>query len=258
MNRKVGTTNKTERGRDVTGYFRKSLLVQAVVFLFLLGLCGGSMAAGLDGARVLPEGKVSIFEGDEKVGELSSEAPLPVGKTLQSDRKCGVRMDGIYLVSTEKTRFSVRSISGGTDIFVDQGRVYFSLGEIGAPLSFSTPKDTAKVESAVIEVSSDKFGVKGYLLFEDGRMEIGVMEGGKLVLVNASGRQLLEPGKRATIQNVQADLGEGGADASVSEELMTKVYAGAAVGAVIGGLILWDPFDDDDEGTSPFRPSNNN
>jgi len=212
------------------------------------------MAAGLDGARVLPEGKLYIFDGSRKVGELSSEAPLPVGKMLQSNRKCGVRMDGIYLVSTENTRFSVRALSGGTDIFVDQGQVYFVLGELGAPLSLSTPKDTASVESAVIEVSSDTFGVKGYLLFQDGRMEIGVMEGGKLVLVNSSGRQVLEPGKRAMIQNVQAELGEGGADASVKEELMTKVLAGAAVGAVIGGVILWDPFDDDDEGTSPFRP----
>jgi hypothetical protein len=240
----------------VTGFLRKSGLVQAVVFLFVLGLCGGALAAGLDGARVLPEGKVSIFEGAQKVGELSSEAPLPVGKMLQSDRKCGVRMDGVYLVSTENTRFSVRALSGGTDIFVDQGRVYFALGELGDSLSFSTPKDTAKVESAVIEVSSDRFGVKGYLLFEDGRMEIGVLEGGKLVLVNSSGRQVLEPGKRAMIQNVQADLGEGGADASMSDEMKTKIMAGAAVGAVIAGVILVDPFDDDDGGggTSPFRP----
>jgi hypothetical protein len=87
-------------------------------------------------------------------------------------------------------------------------------------------------------------------------MEIGVLEGGKLVLVNSSGRQVLEPGKRAMIQNVQADLGEGGADASMSDEMKTKIMAGAAVGAVIAGVILVDPFDDDDGGggTSPFRP----
>ncbi len=236
-------------------YFRKNGLVQAVVFLFVLGLCGGSLAAGLDGARVLPEGKLIIFEGDQKVGELSSEAPLPVGKILQSKRKCGVRMEGVYLVSTENTKFSVRSVSGGTDIFVEQGRVYFALGELKSPLSFSTPKDTVNVESAVIEVSTDTFGVKGYLLFENGGMEIGVIEGGKLVLVNSSGRQVLEPGKRFMVQNAQANLEEGGAVASVSEELQTKILAGAAVGAVIGGVILWDPFDDDDGGaTSPFRP----
>jgi hypothetical protein len=122
-------------------------------------------------------------------------------------------------------------------------------------LSFSTPKDTVNVESTVIEVSTDTFGVKGYLLFEDGRMEIGVIEGGKLVLVNSSGRQVLEPGKRFMVQNAQANLEGGGAGASLNEELQTKVLAGAAVGAVIGGLVLWDPFDDDDGGgTSPFRP----
>jgi hypothetical protein len=239
-------------------YLRKNGLVQGVVLLFVLALCGSAVAAGLDGARVLPEGKLNIFERNQKVGELSSEAPLPVGKMLQSSRKCGVRMEGIYLVSTENTKFSVRALSGGTDIFVEQGRLYFALGELGAPLSFSTPKDTANVESAVIEVSSGKFGVKGYLLCQDGRMEIGVMEGGKLVLVNSSGRQVLEPGQRVMVQNAQAALGEGGADAGRSEELQTKIIAGAAVGAVIGGLILIDPFDDDDHagGTSPFRPYN--
>jgi hypothetical protein len=238
----------------VAGYFHKKGWVQAVVFLFVLSLCGGSLAAGLDGARVLPEGKLNIFKGNQKVGELSSEAPLPVDKMLQSDGKCGVRMQGIYLVSTENTRFSVRDLSGGTDIFVQQGRLYFALGELRTPLSFSTPKDTAKVESALIEVSTDTFGIKGYLLFEDGKMEIGVMEGGKLVLVNSSGRQVLEPGNRVMVQNAQANLEGGGADASMSEELKTKLLAGVAIGAVIGGVALWDPFDDDGGGTSPFRP----
>jgi hypothetical protein len=239
----------------VTSYFLKGRLIQAAVFLFVVSLGGGALAAGLDAARVLPEGKVYIFEGGKKIGELSSEAPLPVGKILESNRKCGVRLDGIYLVSAENARFSVGVLSGATDIFVEQGRVYFALGELKGPLSFSSPQDTARVESAVIEASNDTFGVKGYLLYEDDRMEIGVIEGGKLVLVHSSGRQVIEAGNSLWIQKAQADLGGGGAGASAGEELNTKLVAGAVAGGMIGGLVWLDVFDDDDTPpTSPFRP----
>ena len=233
--------------------FRKGWLAQAMVLLFVLSLSSSAVATGTGNARVIPTGKVDIYDGDQKIGELRSEAPLPVGKILTSSEKFGVKLDGLYLVATENSRFAVSHPSGGTDVFVEEGRVYFLLNEVKDTLTLSTPQDTVTVQSALIHASTDASSLRGYLLYENGQMEIGVIDGGKLVLADASGQRMIDSGNRIQFQHVQAALG-GGAGAGGG------VGAGT-IGIIIGGVLLaglgiYAILDDDDgEGvTSPFTP----
>ncbi len=239
----------------------KGGLAVAVVLLFVIGFSSSGLAADLDSARVIPKGKVLIYEGDQKVGELSSEAPLPAGKILTSNEKCGVRLDGIYLVADENTRFSVRTLSGGTDIFVEEGRLHFALSSTNQMLSFSTPQDTVTVQSTLINASTDTSTIRGYLLFENNRMEIGVIDGGKLVVANARGQQMIESGSSLQFQNVQAQLGAGGAGAGAGG--MGAAAAGAAAAGAAGlGVVATGTSatgdnpqpDPEDRITSPFAP----
>jgi len=239
-------------------HFRKNWLVKAVVFLFFLGLSGSALGADFRGARVIPEGKVFIYEGARKTGELSSEAPLPAGKILTSAQKCGVRLEGIYLVADENTRFSVTPLSGGTDIFVEQGRVYFALAEVRGTLTLSTPQDTVTVQGTIISASTGTPMIKGYLLFEDNRMEIGVIEGGNLLLAKAGAGSAIEAGNSVMIQKAQAALESSGA-AAASTGHKPFVVGALAVGAAVGVAALVASSGGDGGAsppvTSPFEPN---
>lgn len=241
-------------------HFRKSGLAQAVVFLFILSLSSSAPAADLGAARVMPKGTVHIYEGALKIGELSSEAPLPAGKILTSARKCGVRLEGIYLVADENTRFSVTPFSGETDIFVEQGRVYFALAELRDTLSLSTPHETVTVQGAIINASTETSMIRGYLLFEDNRMEIGVIEGGKLVVAKAGAGSAIEAGNSLLVQNAKAALASSGAAASGASGHNPFVVGALAAGAVAGVVVLIAASGSGGDGVpppvaSPFEPN---
>lgn len=236
---------------------RNRALIQAVAFLFVMSLAAGTMASvDLTRARLIPKSKVSIYEGSTKVGELSSEAPLPEGRILTSSEKCAVRLDGLYLVAAENTRFGLTPGSGTMDLFVQEGRVYFALGEFRQTLSFSTPQDSVTVQSSVIQASAGSSTVKGYLLYENERMEIGVMEGGKLMVANADGQQLIEPGNSLRVEKAQADLKKGGTAAPLlgGGSKSVLIGAGVAVGVTVGGMAALGAFDSDDGGAPPPPP----
>ena len=113
--------------------------IQVSALLLVLSFTTWAMASGVNSARIIPSSssKVTIYESGKKIGEIGSEAPLPEGKILSSDKKFGLKLDGIYLVATEKTKVAVTPISSGHDVFVQEGLVYFALGAIENTLTFA-------------------------------------------------------------------------------------------------------------------------
>jgi len=238
--------------------FRNKALVAAAVFLFTLSLCSPGWAGLSEGARLVPKGTVSIYEGSQKVGEISSEAPLPSGKILSSAERCGVRMAGLYVVAEENSRFGVTPGAGSTDLFVQEGRVWFALGSLQGTLTFSTPQESVSVESSVVNASAEPAVIKGYLSNDGGRMEIGVIDGGRLVVRNASGQQVIEPGKTVYLQHAQAKLDGGGpaAGGAGGATLGAALLLGSVtVGLGAAGVAMMGGFEGSDPGpTSPFKP----
>jgi hypothetical protein len=226
-------------------------LMQALVVVVVLCFSTWAMASGLTGSRIIPSSKVGIFDGEKKIGEISNEAPLPQGKILSSKDKFGVKLDGIYLVATENTKVAVSPIDGGQDIFVQSGMVYFSLSAIKNTLTFSTPQDSVTVQNAVIQASTTTPMIRGYVSYENDQMEVAVLEGGQLMVVNANGQQMIEPGRKLMVQKVQAQL--GGAGGGLSSTAIGGIGLGAGLGVVLIGGIAGSPSKGSDP-TSPFRP----
>jgi hypothetical protein len=228
--------------------------MQTIALLIVFSFSSWAMASSLTGARIIPSGKVAIYDGAKKIGELSSEAPLPDGKLLVSDEKCGVKLEDIYLVATEKTKFSVTAIAGGQDVFVQEGVVHFALGAFKSTLTFSTPQDTVTVRDVVINASTSTPVVIGYLSFQDNKMDIVVLEGGKLMVVNSRGQQLIETGNGARIQKAQAFLGAGGVGAALGEGASGFVITGGMLAAKAGFVAAVMNQNDSNQPTSPFQP----
>jgi len=229
---------------------RKKGWMQVVAALMICSFSTWAMASGLNGARVIPTSKVAIYDGAKKIGEISNEAPLPEGKILSSDKTFGLKLDGIYLVATEKTKVAVSPLAGGQDVFVQEGRVYFAIRAVRNTLTFSTPQDSVTVENVIIQASTETPMIKGYLAFENKQMELVVHEGGQLRVVSAHGEQIVQPGNKMMVRTAQADLG-GGTDNS-----STALAVGGVLAAAIATIIIVESRSTSGtQTTSPFRPN---
>jgi len=234
---------------------RKKGFVHLMAVLMVFSFSTWAMASGLTGARVIPSSNVTIYDGAKQIGVIGNEAPLPEGKILSSAEKFGVRLDGIYLVATEKTKVAISPISGGQDVFVQEGMVYFSIGAIKNILSFSTPQDSVTVQNVVVKASTSTPMVKGYVSFQNDQMEVAVLEGGQLMVVGANGQQIIEPGNKLMVQKAQSDLSGGGAGAGGGLGGEGLAVIGLTTGAAVGGFVLYNNWTHDTtEPTSPSEP----
>ena len=85
-----------------------------------IGVACLMMAIGIavadTGDRINPKGKVTLFDGSQKVGEYTSESPLPEGKFISCDDRCGVKMKDLFLVALSDSLFSVQSQDYNRDL----------------------------------------------------------------------------------------------------------------------------------------------
>ena len=65
-------------------------------------------SSGLSEGRLIPNGKVSLFKGNQKIGEYHAEAPLPDNTLLSVQGQCVVKLSDAYLVATDQSLFSIR------------------------------------------------------------------------------------------------------------------------------------------------------
>jgi hypothetical protein len=234
---------------------RKKGWMQVLAVLVICSFSTWAIASGLNGARIMPSSKVAIYDGAKRIGEISNEAPLPEGKILSSDKPFGLKLHGIYLLATEKTKLAVTPLGGGQDVFVQEGRVYFAIRAIENTLTFSTPQDSVTVENVIIQASTGRPLIKGYLAFENKQMELAVTEGGQLRVVSAHGQQIIEPGNKLMVQKAQANLGGGGAGAGGFGWQGWTLIGFTGAGIIAGPIIYNGWWDNGDEvPTSPFKP----
>ena len=104
----------------------KTRLSVMIVFVILMFASTG-FSAGLPVGRILPKGTVSLFHDNQKIGEFSSEAPLPEDTLMSVQGQCGVKLSDLYLVAVDKSLFSVTTNNSSRTLFVQKGIVYFAL-----------------------------------------------------------------------------------------------------------------------------------
>jgi hypothetical protein len=188
-------------------------------------------SAGLPAGRLIPNGKVSLFNGTQKVGEYHSEAPLPDNALLSVQGECGVKLNGAYLVATDNSLFSIKAETSPRILAIEHGTVYFAIAD--KSLSFQTPHKMVTTNDIILSASSDNGLLKGYISVADGTAKIGVLDGGAMVLSVDDGKPIMiKSGQELLL--TQADLfdlpEEGG------EEAAAEAGAGAETGAAAGAV----------------------
>ena len=153
-----------------------------VAIFSLLAFVSTSFASGLSVGRIIPKGKVTLFQGDQKVGEFRSEAPLPEGAFLSVQGECGVKMNDLYLVAIDKSLFSVTTDPDSRKLSVKAGTVYFALSSMPHSLVFNTPDGVVTTHQILLNASAKSGLLQGYVSVTDDITKVGVLEGGSLLL----------------------------------------------------------------------------
>jgi hypothetical protein len=208
------------------------MMIKALTLLIMFGFLTTGFCFAASSYRIIPADKVTVFDGTQKVGEFSTEGPLPMGKTLVCTKRCAIQMGVLRMVAEDGARFAVDDRSGNFILRVDAGTVYFALAQLPKPLAFLTPYGAYNAQQVVL-TTSDKGGMlEGYLTISKKTNEIGVIHGGSMLVTTADSDKWIKEGNCLLLS--QATVGAG---SSMLGTIGAATAAGgfAAVGAVIAG-----------------------
>ena len=221
--------------------------IKAVVTIVSLAFATAGFASGLHPARIMPTGKVFVYQEGNKVSELSAEAPLPEGYLLLCDGKAGLKMDGLYWVAADKSLFSVTTKADSLEFELQEGTAYFALSELPQPLVFITPHGVFTAQEATLNASTDEGLLKGYVAVTSEGTDIGVIEGGSLLISGSEGEKRVQAGNRIRVANNVA-AGDGDASAASATKKSGAnpgnakgkkfMYGAIAVGGIAGVALL--------------------
>jgi hypothetical protein len=187
-------------------FLRKNTLKFKIMTAFIiLAFTSTGFSSGLPVGRILPKGKVVLYHANQKVGEYSSEAPLPENTILSVQRECGVKLSHLYLVALDQSLFSITTNNSSRTLFVQKGTVYFALSSTPYTLVFQTPDGVITTNDILLKASSAGQSLKGYVYVEEGVTRVGVLEGGSMLLTVADDKpQMVSPGHELRL--AQADI----------------------------------------------------
>jgi len=179
---------------------KKHLFTQAVkVGLVSLALIAFTVNGfGMEGnaGRIIPTDKVYMLKDGQTIGSYSSEAPLPESTLLKTQGDSAIKLPDLYLVAVDKSQFAISNADTSRELRVKEGTVYFALSKLPQALVFTTPEGFVTVQQVILNASTEKFTLKGYVAVSEKGSEIGVIEGGSLLISTADGDQLVKAGNR--------------------------------------------------------------
>lgn len=163
-----------------------AILAMALVFQPILSWAGS-------GARVIPEGKVSILGEGGVASQFQSELPLPEGTLMLCNGNCLVQTPNLQLMARDQAVFALAEGKGRWDLTVKMGQVDFALRPDAKPISFHTPHDTLQTEGAIVSASGSAM-VRGTLKVTETESVLTMHEG-VLQVMSSDGTVLVEPGQ---------------------------------------------------------------
>ena len=189
----------------IQNLIKNRLRLNLLIVLIILAFTSTGFSAGLPLGRILPKGKVTLFHGNQRVGEFRSEAPLPEDTLLSVQGECGVKLSHLYLVAIDQSLFSITTKNSSRILFVQKGTVYFALSSMPYTLVFQTPDGVITTNEVMLKASSTNRLLRGYVYVEEGITRVGVLEGGSmLVTVTDDKPQVVAAGHELRL--AQADI----------------------------------------------------
>ncbi len=217
-------------------YITKNQAKFKVIAIFaLLAFASTTFASGLSVGRIIPTGKVTLYHGNQKIGEFSSEAPFPEGTLLSVQGECGVKMSDLYLVATDKSLFSVTTDPDSRILAVKNGTVYFALSSMPHTLVFQTPDGVVTTNQILLNASTESGLLKGYVSIGDGITRVGVLEGGSMLLSVGDGKTMkINAGQELRLAQAGLFGEEEDEETKTEEEEEVEPAEGMATGAKVG------------------------
>ena len=166
------------------------------------------------GARVIPQGKVSILEEGKEATQFQSELPLPEGTLMLCNGNCLVQTQSLQLVAQDQAVFALAEGKAQWDLTVKSGQVDFAMRPDGKPISFHTPLDTIQMERAIMPASGTGM-VRGSVVVSKTDSNLVVREG-TLQVMGPDGTMLVQPGQ--AIRLVAAGSSAAGTKAGAATE----------------------------------------
>jgi hypothetical protein len=188
-----------------SGRNKSGLKILAIGLSFALALPGFS--SELKSARIYPTGKITIYSGNQRVGEFNKEAPFPDGFLIATDGRCGVKMEDIYLVAEDKSLFSVATAANLRELLIKEGTVYFAVSKMSHSLNFFTPSGNLAVLDILLNAATDSPQLKGYVAVKQNGSELGVIEGGSMIVSTQQGEMMIKSGQRLILAQADLDVG---------------------------------------------------
>lgn len=188
---------------------RTLVVVLAMVFVLqpVLSLAGS-------GARIIPQGKVSLLEEGREASQFQSEMPLPEGMLMLCNGNCVVQTPNLQLVARDQAVFALAEGKGRWDLTVKTGQLDFALRPDAKPISFHTPHDTLQTEGAIVSASGAGM-VRGSLTVTESESVLTMHEG-TLQVMNTDGTVLVEPGQGLRLAQAPMKAAPAGKAAATS------------------------------------------
>jgi hypothetical protein len=237
---------------------KHTLVLKVVIVIISFAFAAVGFSAGVNSARIIPNGRVLIIKNGNVVGEFSKEVPLPKGVLLKCEEKCAVKMTDAYMVAEPDTLFSVSPMTKNNELMVQEGTVYFSVTESSPPIQFTTPDGVATTRETTLTGSE----LKGYVRVSPKNTTwIGVIDGGTMKVATSSGEMAISPGEQIIIAQANPNPSNPANEEEEGSSLATDVALGVAGTAVIfgGGYLIYKAFDSGGDGNdggvgSPASP----
>jgi len=220
-------------------------LLTGTILTLVLALTFSPCLAALSINRIIPEGRVLVQQDGRVVQVLSEEAPFPQGQMLATEGRCGVRLDDFYLVADDQSRFAISDGPGQREVLLERGTLYFAISRLPGQLLLVTPAGGVTVQQLILQTSGEGGLLKGYMAVSPGHTEIGVLDGGAMVVSTPDGEMTITEGRQITLAQANLFNEEAGqtppqAEGSDDEEKVPAAYywvaGGVGVAAVAAGI----------------------
>ncbi|GAB4342217.1 MAG: hypothetical protein Kow0089_17150 [Desulfobulbaceae bacterium] len=234
--------------------------------LLLILLLAGTSHAATKG-RILSNGRVLLQKDGRTVSSFTRQGPIDENALIACDGTCLVKMRGVSLVATDKTMFAVREKDGAINLYLEAGRVDFTLADPARRFAFYNKNGYFVSSEGFLASASTDSSVKGFIR-ETGRgTEVG-MEEGTMIVRTDEGAQKIGPGQAVILAMAEVpppkekDDDDGRLAAApcpfFSWECKTaaqKIGIGLSGVAAMGvGVYYWEKSNDDDDTVTVFRP----
>jgi len=197
-------------------------------------------AGDTDNARLITSEEVTMLQNAQKIAEYTQETPFPEDTLLSCEGKCAIRLSDMSIVAEDQSQFSVDTKDNSRHLIIKKGTVYFGLSAESRSLVLITPKGAVAANQIMIN-ASNKNMVEGYIKVADETSELGIIDGGSILLATKDGQQRVKSGESYLL--AQADMGgnsrTGGGSTGGSG--LTGKWTGLSPltkGAIIGGAAL--------------------